>query len=443
MSRDLSTSEIVLVDIDGGKLDSSYRLAKKYNSAAGGKLNVKKSGRIKEALQDCDFVINTVLAGAGHTLQERVRSVSQSLGYYRGIESTEFNMVSDYATTFAGYDQLKYALELQKYIHDMARDAWLINIANPMFELQTMLLRENLIKSVSYCDGTLHGRQIAGFFGLDPDASDFQVAGINHNIWLTRLRSEGEDQYPGIEKWIEKSSERYWTSNPFYRRFDPNISKDDISANVQFSRVAVDMWEQYGLFPVGDTVRSGTWKYHYDLETKKRWYGPYGGFDSEIGWNAYLRQLGANNARIRRLAEKGDSELLREIPMTMSHDPIIPFIEAILFDKKLRAHLNVRNDDVISGLPENLAVEVSVAVDRRGIHPEKIVRLNDRIVKGFLMPRVTKMELALDAFYSGSKDVLLDIIHRDVRTRSDEQASTVLEKILRIPGNAAALKHYR
>ena len=31
-------------------------------------------------------------------------------------------------------------------------------------------------------------------------------------------------------------------------------------------------------------MRSGGWKYHLNLATKKRWYGPLGGFDSEIGW---------------------------------------------------------------------------------------------------------------------------------------------------------------
>lgn len=443
VSKELSSSEIVLVDLDQKRLDYSYQLAERYNRAARGRLKIEKSDNIEQVLGDSDFIINTVLAGGGHRLQEKVREVSEKHGYYRGIESTEFNMVSDYATTFAGYGQLKYVFELQKRIHDLCPDAWLFNIANPMFELQTLLVRGNMIKSVSYCDGTLHYRQIAEFFGLDPDKIDFQMAGLNHNLWLTKLRYHDEDQYPRIEDWSRNKSADYWQHEEYYRQFVDNMPISEISRNVQFSRVSVDMYKTYGLFPVGDIVRSGTWKYHYDLRTKQKWYGPYGGFDSEIGWGAYLKQLEVNNMRIRELSDKSNSEILNDIPMVKGHDPTVPFIEAIAFGRKTRAHLNVRNDDIIQGLPGDIAVEVPVVVDKRGIHPERIIGLNDRIVKEFFTPRMTNMELALDAFFSGDRNVLMEIISRDRRTKSNEQAETLLKDVLNIPENASAKKHYR
>ena len=49
---------------------------------------------------------------------------------------------------------------------------------------------------------------------------------------------------------------------------------------------AVDMYKRFGLFPISDAARVDNWWYHTDLERKKKWYGPYGGIDSEGGWSS-------------------------------------------------------------------------------------------------------------------------------------------------------------
>ena len=210
----------------------------------------------------------------------------------------------------------------------------------------------------------------------------------------------------------------------------------------QFSRAAFDMYKLYGLLPIADGVRSGTWKYHYNLEAKKKWYGPYGGFDSEIGWSLWIKYL-KENENIMKDFLTDDQLLLKKIPNKMGPDPIIPLIEALTTGGKIRCYLNVRNDGNIPQLPSECAVEVPVIADRQGIHPEKVNGLKERVVKEVLIPRTTNMELALDAYFSGSKDMLLEILFRDVRTRNEKQANEVLEHILNAPGNIGARKHYR
>ena len=158
VTDELKSSEIVFVDINEEKLTEIMRLAKRYNEVIGGKLKITGTASMKDALKDADFIINSVLAGAGHILQEKVRKVTEEMGYYRGIESREFNMISDYATMYSAVDQYNYIKNLTINIHDISPDAWLLSVSNPMFELQTLINRdkENKIKSVSYCDGTLH-----------------------------------------------------------------------------------------------------------------------------------------------------------------------------------------------------------------------------------------------------------------------------------------------
>ena len=447
VSRTLAKSKVVFVDVNKEKLEYTTRLAKTYNEITGGNLKIEKSEKLEEALKDANFVINSVLAGNGHVLQEKVRDVSEKYGYYRGIESREFNMISDYSTLYSTYDQYSYILDLIEKMHDIIPDAWLVSVSNPMFELQTIMSRENRIKSISYCDGTLHYKSISKFFGLDPENVEYQMAGINHNIWLTKFAHDDEDQYYRITDWVRNKADSYWKNNAFYNTYDKNIDIHKISENVQFSKAAVDMYSTYGLFPVGDTVRSGTWKYHYDLETKKKWYGPYGGFDSEIGWGRYLSHIDANNKMMMNLPTLGKSKILEEIPPKMGEDPVIPFIQAILFDTKIRAHFDVKNDNmgekIIPHLPNDVAVEVPVIVDGKGIHPEKVENLNDRLIKEVLLPRTVNMEIALDAFYTGRKDILLDSLYRDPRTKSNKQAEEVLEKILSLPENSNSGNHYK
>ncbi len=447
VTKNLSNSEVVFVDVNNEKLSYTVRMAKRYNEITGGNLKISGSLSIKDVLIDSDFIINSVLAGPGHILQEKVRSVSQEYGYYRGIESREFNMVSDYATMYSAQDQYNYIKDLIKDIHDISPDAWLISVSNPMFELQTIINRdkENKIKAVSYCDGTLHLNQIKKFFGLSD--KNYNIAGINHNIWITKSNMEDEKLYKKIDGWVKNKAEVYWENDQFYRAYDKNMVIDKIYENMQFSKAAVDMYSTYGLFPVGDTVRSGTWKYHYDPETKKKWYGPYGGFDSEIGWNIYLSHIDKNNRDMEGLYNADKGTLLSILPPEAGDDPIIPFIEAIIFDKKITAFFDVKNsvngENNIKYLPEDIAIEIPVNVDKSGIHPERVNGLNEKVIKETLVPRWANLEMALDAFETGNKNTLLDSLYRDPRTKSNNQAETVLDKVLSIPENITAKKLYK
>ncbi|RKX39732.1 MAG: alpha-glucosidase/alpha-galactosidase, partial [Thermotogae bacterium] len=88
-------------------------------------------------------------------------------------------------------------------------------------------------------------------------------------------------------------------------------------------------------------------------------------------------------------------------------------------------------------------VEVPAIVDKDGIHPEKITPpLPKRVVMYYLYPRMVRMEMALEAFLTGDIRILKEILHRDPRTKSDEQVEEVLKEILSLPENEEMRKHY-
>ena len=53
-----------------------------------------------------------------------------------------------------------------------------------------------------------------------------------------------------------------------------------------------------------------------------------------------------------------------------------------------------------------------------------------------------RMEWVLETFLSGDKRILQEILVRDPRTKSFEQAKTVIDEILNLPFNKDMKKHY-
>jgi alpha-galactosidase len=430
LTPDLFASEVVFMDTNGERLDSVHAIAAAYARAVGAKIHFRKTMKRSEALKDADFVIDTALAG-GHYEQETVRRAGEKHGYYRGVEAVEFNMVSDYYTTFGAYHQLSLFLDLAIDMEDLCPNAWLIDVANPECEAGTLLTRKSKVKVVGYCHGYKHYKDICRILGLDTDRVDFQVAGFNHNIWLTRFLYRGRDAYPLLDEWIEKKAEEHWNTYTPTDEFD-----------TQMSRASADMYRLYGLFPVGDTTRSGSWKYHYDLRTKQYWYGPFGGPDSEIGFSRYLKRMEKNANTVLALAGAPASSLLVEIPPVKSTEDVVPLIDSIVNDKGGRFVLDFRNEGLIAGLPDDVAVEAPVSAGRKGIQRERIGQIPDELLKLALIPRLVRLEFAMEAFLGGGRSVLLELLSRDPRTRSNEQAKRVLDEILNLPFNKDVKKHY-
>ena len=178
-----------------------------------------------------------------------------------------------------------FFLDVARDIAQICPHAWLLQSANPVFEGCTLMHRETGIKVVGLCHGHYGYREVARTLGLELEHVSAQMPGFNHWIWMTDFRYKGQDAYPFLDRWIEREAEAHWAKGP--RSFGDN----------QMSRAAIHQYKLFGVMPIGDTPRMVGWWYHTDLETKKRWYGALGGFDSEIGWGQYLERQGGERAQ--------------------------------------------------------------------------------------------------------------------------------------------------
>jgi len=432
-TKSLSDSFISLMDINERRLDAIDVLAKKYAQELDAPLKLEKTTNMQKALEGADFVINTTLPYPpghedGFEKYDIVTKIGENHGYYRGIDSQEFNMVSTYSYVLASYYDLKLALDIARLMEELCPNAWLLQTANPVFEITQFILRQTKVKIIGFCHGCFGAFEVFRALGLNPEEVDWQVAGVNHGIWLNRFLYQGKDAYPLFDRWIVEKSHEWQSNSPW---------------DVQLSPAVIDMYRFYGMLPIGDTCRNGSWKYNYDLATKKKWYGRFGGIDNEVERPKFHNQLREGKERLIALAKEvernPDVKLIENHPRLftkekMSGEQQILFINALKGGDKARLFLNVLNKGAISGIPDDVVVEIPVVVDKDGLHPEKITPdLTERIKKMYLMPRILRMEWALEVFISRDRRVLEEMLVRDPRTRSFAQVQAVLDEIMALP----------
>ncbi len=429
---EMKGSTIALMDIDRNRLDAIYRFARRYSSEVKFDINFLKTMDRKNAIRDSDYVINTAMVG-GHKYYEKMRAISEKNGYFRGINSVEWNMVSDYHTIW-GYYQFQLAMDIARDVEELSPQSWLLQLSNPVLELTTLLGRTFGIKSVGICHGHLDYRDIVGSVGLNRDETEAESIGLNHTIWMTKFKNGSEDAYPTLREWIDKSY------SSFYRGWFMASRTNPLS--VQMSPAMVDMYNEYGIVPIGDTVRSGTWKYHRNQRTKVKWYGAMGGFDSAAGWKFYL-DMEERNMNMINNAMANSEPLSYLFPSGLSDEPVVPIINALANDVKGTYQVNLLNNGSIEGIHDNVAVETPSVIDGRGIHRDVGRKLPRKVMNFSILPRIQRMEWALEAFTEGGKEILLEWLIADPRTRTNKQAERVIDNLLAIDENRIMAKHFR
>ncbi len=432
MIRDLCLMEsapgstISLVDINKGRLDAVHDLGTRYAKEVGVDVTFEKGDDRRSALRGTDFVLNTALVG-GHDYTEKVRKIGEKHGYYRGIDHRHVRFIG-------GFDQMKLALEIAKDMEEICPDAWLLQIANPVFEITTLLHRERKIKVAGFCDGFRSGYlQLLLALGLSPAEVDFQVAGFNHCIWLTKFfySETGKNAYPVIDDFARNRAEDFWKEHKL------GLWEETLSP------ASVDAYKHFGLYPVGDSGREFLWKYYYDLDTLKKWFGPIGGTDSEIGNPLRLEDFQKNVDKLFRLSNDPKASLKAEIPPEKGLDQFSDFIDAIHLGREKRLVINVLNKGAISQVPDDVAVEVPVVMKDGRLYPEKIPPFPNRLLNFVLIPRMLRMEWGLEAFLSGEREMLVEILIRDPRTKSEKQARDALDEILALPEHSGLASYYK
>ena len=423
LSKCLEGSNIYLMDINKQRLEIIHSFAKKYIEETGTKITFKKTTDREEALRDSDFIINTALAASHNRLREGWH-IAKELGYRFG---GSLHIMHDEAFWINFY-QYRLFDSILKDIKDLCPNAWYIQLANPVLAGITYLSRKYLgIKMVGLCHGFRGVYHIANVLGLGENYLDFEAIGINHFIWLTKFYYKEENAYPILDKWIIEKAKDYW---------------DKCKMSDSMGPKAIDVYQKLGLMPIGDTCTpgGGSWPYWYhgSKDEEKRWRE-----DPEGWWYSYF-------AHHRDIFEKilillsSNTKLTSVFKPCKSHEIIIPLIESLACNIPRKLQVNVPNtENFINDIPQNFEVELPLLIDRKGYHKEETKKLPKKILTHMYRDRIAPVEIELEAYESGNKDLLLQLILMDPWTKSISQAEKLLNKILSLPYHKDMKKHFR
>jgi alpha-galactosidase len=401
VNQGLLGSHVVLMDIHEKRLDMVYQLATRLKNEIQANISFSTTTDRETALKGADFVINTAQVGS-HDWTEAQRSLGEKHGYYRGARLHDF-------------PQMVFFLDVARDVERICPDAWLIQSANPVFEGCSLMHRETNVKVLGLCHGHYGYLHIAQVLGLDPAYVTAETKGFNHWIWMTDFRYKGQDAYPLLDEWIQKAAEEYWAQDNFEFH------------DTQMSRAAIDQYRLYGLMPIGDTPRFVGWWYHTDLAAKQQWYGKLGGFDSELGWQRYLNKMNDNVQKIESAVMEENKKVTEIFRPQQGHEQIVPIINSLVNDEQGIYQVNIPNHgQLVQGFPEDLVIECKGVVSAAGIRGALTPPLPMKVTIGEMIPRWRRAECAIEAIRCGDCDYLLQYLLHDQRTRSREQAESLL-----------------
>ena len=424
LTPSLEGSTISFMDVNQERLDTVYALCKRYAEELGIKLNLEKTLDLKESINGADFVINTALAASHDRLREGW-DIAYKYGYRFG---GSFHIVHDEAFWINFYQFRLFEHIIQSMI-EFCPSAWYIQVANPVLAGITFLSREYRdVKLVGLCHGFSGVYHIVDNLNLEKDKVSFQIPGVNHFIFLTHFTYKGENAYPLLDKWIEEEARDYWQNCGFSDHMGPK---------------PVDVYKRFRLYPIGDTATPGggtwPWWYHTDDETEKKWKE-----DPKSWYEDYFVHGKEQIEEMSKIAKDNSIKITEFYPPKSSGETIIPIIESIAFDIPRIFQVNIPNSGVfIEGIPKDFAVEIPSLVSGKGIQGIKVNGLPKSITGLILGERVAPVEMEIEAYQSGSKEKLLQVILMDPWTKSEKQAKDFLNEILSLPYHKEMKEHYK
>jgi alpha-galactosidase len=390
-------------------------------------LQIETTTDRKESLRGADFVVTIALIDGARRLREGW-DIAQKHGFrFPG----SFHIMYD-EPFWLNFYQLRLFDDISKDIIECCPEAWHLMVSNPVLAGTTYLQREYpRVKMVGLCHGFAQIYSIARLLGLeDEKLLTYEIPGVNHFVWCTHLNYKGENVFPMIDAWIEKESEKVWAKG----------------GHVPLTRKTVDLYRKFGAIPVGDTSgwsgASWPWWYHSDAATEKKW-----AVDSRTPWYDYVKSVGNMPNRLKELAADKSAKMAETFQLVkdkMTGEPMIPIVDSVSCDIPRVIITNILNSsNFVPGIPNDFEVEIPCLVSRRGIQGIKTKGLPKALLAHILRDRVAPAEIEIEAYRTGSRELLTQLVLMDKWAPSEKAANALIDEIFALPYHRELAVHYK
>jgi alpha-galactosidase len=305
---------------------------------------------------------------------------------------------------------------IAKNMERLCPDAWLINYTNPMATLCLAVQQETSIKTVGLChelQGVL--AIVRSMLKLHDDAHlEYEVAGVNHFIWLLNLKIEGMDGFEMLREWMKNPT-------PFTVP-DQDIKEMFAPSTIDPFRLKLELFDKLGYLPAaGDRHIAEFFDcYLTDFEVAEKKYGikPTSIAERRDSWHAAMR------AYVYGMLE-GNFPL----PAAKSGETISDLIAALAEKKPpIVDILNLLNQGQISNLPHGIIVETLGKVSAEGTAPLGSIAL-PREIRNFVLPHAENQRLVVKAALEGDRRAACEFLERDPLSRTCRNIDKMLDEL--------------
>jgi len=372
---------LALYDISAERLAHAQQLVSRISAQAGAGATVTATRDLRAALAGARYVINEVQVGgydatrADFDIPARY-GVRQTIGDTLGIGGI-----------FRGLRTIPVVVALAQDMHEVCPDAYLLSYSNPMAMLPWAVYEGTGFTRVFGLCHSVRDTQafLTGLVGADPERVRFLTAGFNHQAFVLRFEQDGESLYPRLAEIIESSSELH-------------------------RRVRVEIFRRFGYFPTESSEHSAEyvpWFMRHDDQVER--------FRIFVG--DYLARSEENLRELESLQR----DLAADAPLELepANELASLFIHALETGTERELHVNIRNDGLISSLPDECCVEVPCLVGPGGIKPVPV---------GALPPQLAALNRTF-----------LNVVELTVRAALEESRDHVYQAALLDPNTAATL----
>lgn len=410
----LKEGTLALVDTQEPTLKKLMTLAEKAKEHAGAPTTIIGSTDRREVLADSDFVVLSFANdGIGH------RKIDTEIAAKHGVRMCSSDTIGP-GGIFRTLRESHEVIAVDRDVHELAPDAWLINYINPTSCLGILLMRHGKCRSFALCDGNHEPHRRRGLLktvGLlngkpDPELearADIRISGVNHFTWLTKFDVDGKDYMPKYrEHLIEHAADQDETAH---------------SKGRKNGRYLLALYELFGAVPTATG------------HTKE--YVPY--------WQGYTRNdpdiepITLFDADERARKREGiyaeiDEYISGAKPMSeffekVSNDHATDIIESMWGNLGKPFFINQPNRGAVSNLPDDAFLELRSDVDMDGPRPQPVGEL-PRGVRGLTEQVLDTHELTVEAAVTCDRTILRRAMLTDPIVNSISDADAIIEDML-------------
>jgi 6-phospho-beta-glucosidase len=383
----LPVDELVLHDIDAERLAVIGALSRRILARHGFPGRLTTTTDLDAAVDGAAAVLVQLRVGG-----QAARLVDETLPNRFGLLGQETTGPGGFAKALR---TVPVVLDIAAEVRRRAEPgAWIVDFTNPV-GIVTRALLDAGHRAVGLCNVAIKfQRQLAARFGTDPDRVRLGHAGLNHLSWIRSVTVDGVDRLPELLT---------------------GDALDDLAAQV---RVPAGALRDLGAIP--------SYYLHYfyctDDEVKAQQAGAHRA-DQVIAIEKELLTLYADPGLDRQ------PELLQRRGGAHYSEAAAALVTSLLTGDGAHHYVNVRNNGVLAGLPDEAVVEVPAHVDASGPHPVPVPPLPPEMLG--LVQAVTAYEtLTVEAALTGDRTVARRALMANPLVREWARADALLNALL-------------